>query len=140
VAALNRRSDIIDILLPLCPQYVINARDGREGKRSLFASDEFAYRVLSGSTALHFACLTGDMEIVEKLLRAGADKGRCDANELIPEQMIDCRSGDDKKALYRRICEEEEERRRLEQEEEHKRRMEELGGNKPPTKPIGSNS
>jgi ATP-dependent Clp protease ATP-binding subunit ClpB len=165
VAVINRRSNIIDLLLPRCLQY-INRCDIWDGNahRPLFASDQFPHRVLQGSSPLHYACLTGDMEIVKKLLRAGADKELRDDNSLIPEKMIDCSSGDDKKVLYRKICEEEEERRRLEriaeeearrkraeeeerrrlervaEVEELKRRVEECTKSKPPDQSTGSDS
>jgi ATP-dependent Clp protease ATP-binding subunit ClpB len=115
-AVINRRSDIVDLIL-LNPSCAINSRDAWDSYntavRSSFASDKFAHRVLSGSTAMHYACLVGDMEIVEKLLRAGADWERTDYNKFLPEHNIDGSCGEDKKIEYRRLCEEERERRRL---------------------------
>ena len=49
-------------------------------QRWMFAGDEYPHRYVTGGTALHYACLTGDFEIIEELLKAGADWRKIDSH------------------------------------------------------------
>ncbi|KAF8815510.1 hypothetical protein BYT27DRAFT_7213423 [Phlegmacium glaucopus] len=72
-----------------------------------------------GSTLLHYACLLGNMKIVEILLRNKADWTISDGNDLLPENYASV-NGDIKMREFKRLCEEEELRRteRLAEEED----------------------
>jgi ATP-dependent Clp protease ATP-binding subunit ClpB len=92
--------------------------DGSDDERASFASDKFSHRALRESTALHYACLLGDMEITEALLKQGAKWTIADDNNLLPEHCIDVSNGDDKKKEFKRLCEEELMRAKKREEEE----------------------
>ena len=59
-----------------------------------------------GSTPLHYACLVGNMKIVEVLLRNGADWTISDGNDLLPENYAGV-NGDSKMQEFKRLCEKE---------------------------------
>lgn len=65
----------------------------------------------SGSTALHYACLVGDMKVVDLLLRNGVKWTSEDGNEMLPEGYVRIH-GDERVAEFNRLCEEEEKRRK----------------------------
>ncbi|KAJ3503938.1 hypothetical protein NLJ89_g8205 [Agrocybe chaxingu] len=58
-----------------------------------------------GSTPLHYACLLGDMKIVEVLLRNGAEWTMCDGNDFLPEDYARV-NGEGKIHEFKRLCEE----------------------------------
>jgi len=72
-----------------------------------FASDRFPHRALHGSTALHYTCLVGDMEIVGVLLGHGAKWTKHDSIDLLPNHYVDVSNGDSKKVEFKYLCEEE---------------------------------
>jgi ATP-dependent Clp protease ATP-binding subunit ClpB len=124
MAVTNQKPAIVDLILSRSTA-AINERDswdGSDDKRASFASDRFPHKAMRNSTALHYACLLGDMEIVEVLLRQGADWTIKDKNNLLPERCIDVSNGDDKKHEFKRLCEEWLKRR--EEEDELKRAKE----------------
>lgn len=63
-----------------------------------------------GSTPLHYACLLGDMKIVEVLLRNGAEWTISDAKNFLPEDYARI-NGDRKMQEFNRLCREMEELR-----------------------------
>ena len=122
---MNRKCTIIDLILSRSTA-AVDKRDSWSGsneRRASFASDRFPYRALRGSTALHYACLLGDMEIVGALLRHGAKWTIPDSIGLLPEYYVDISSGDGKKHEFKCLCEEETLKRakKLAEEEESKR-------------------
>ena len=63
--------------------------DGSHGcMRHEFESDVYPHRLTKGPTALHYACMIGNMEIAEMLLHAGADYEKEDEMGLLPGQYI----------------------------------------------------
>ena len=67
------------------------------------------------STPLHYACLLGDMKIVEVLLRRGAEWAMFDGNELLPENYAGL-NGDRKMKEFKDLCEVQMSKRREEEE------------------------
>ena len=63
-----------------------------------------------GPTPLHYACLLGNMKIVEVLLRNGAEWKISDGNGLLPEDYAGV-NGDRKMQEFKGLCKEEELRR-----------------------------
>lgn len=124
---MNQKSAIVDLILSRSAA-AVDKRDSWNGsesneRRASFASDRFPHRALRGSTALHYACLLGDMEIVGALLRHGAKWTIPDSIGLLPEYYVDISSGDGKKHEFKCLCEEETLKRakKLAEEEESKR-------------------
>ncbi|TDL18818.1 hypothetical protein BD410DRAFT_460421 [Rickenella mellea] len=121
-AVINKQHDILDLFLSK-DEKIIDMRDYWSGSfdctnRLSFASDEFAHRAQEGSTALHYACLMGDMVAADKLLRAGADWKTTDSRELLPEDHINVEHGDEIKLHFKSLCEEEDQRRKKKKEQE----------------------
>ncbi|TDL21818.1 hypothetical protein BD410DRAFT_840225 [Rickenella mellea] len=123
-AVINSQHDILDLFLSK-DEKIIDMRDHWNGSvdcihRISFANDEFAHRAQYGSTALHYACLMGDMIAADKLLRAGADWRKTDGRELVPEDHINVEQGEEVRMHFKRLCEEEEERRKKGKDEAKK--------------------
>jgi ATP-dependent Clp protease ATP-binding subunit ClpB len=125
---MNRKPTIIDLILSRSTAAVDerDSWDGSNEQRSSFASDRFPHRALRLSTALHYACLVGDIEIVKVLLRHGAKWTISDSIGLLPEYYIDVSSGDGKRLEFKRLCEEEtlKQLKKREQEDELRRAKE----------------
>ena len=68
-----------------------------------------------GSTPLHYACLLGDMKMVEVLLRNSAEWTISDGDGLLPEDYASV-NGDGKLQEFKRLCEEQTLRCREEEE------------------------
>ena len=119
---INRKHSIVDLILSRSTT-TVNKHDLWEGsskQRASFASDTFPHRALRGLTALHYACLLGDMEIMGVLLRHGAKWTKSDFIDLLPGHYIDVSNGDGKMVEFKRLCEEEiskEEKKRKEEDE-----------------------
>ncbi|KIM72155.1 hypothetical protein PILCRDRAFT_16389 [Piloderma croceum F 1598] len=128
VAVINQKPIIVDLILSRSI-VALNSQDSWNGsynQRGSFASNKFPHREVRGFTALHYACLLGDMEIVEVLLRRGAKWAISDYNNLLPEHYIDVSKGDDKKHEFKRLCEEETSKQlKLREQEDELRRAKE---------------
>ena len=74
--------------------------------RYQFANDEFPHRSLFNATALHYACLTGNFEIIEDLLKAGADWKKLDAHGRDPKAMFLHDPDDADRTRFQKLCEE----------------------------------
>jgi ATP-dependent Clp protease ATP-binding subunit ClpB len=109
VAVMSRKPEIVDLILSRSTVALDrdDLWDGSVNTRASFASDRFAHWAMRRSTALHYACLLGDMEIVEMLLCHGAKWTIPDLNNLLPEHYIDVSNGDDSKKEFNRLCAEE---------------------------------
>jgi ATP-dependent Clp protease ATP-binding subunit ClpB len=117
MAVADREPVNINLLLP-------QSNDALEGRRSRSIFEGFLSPPL-GSTPLHYACLQGNMKIVEVLLRNGADWTVSDGNDLLPMNYISV-NGDSKMQEFKRLCEEEELRRAERLAEEELRRARRL--------------
>lgn len=69
------------------------------------------------STALHYACLVGDMKVVDLLLRNGAKWVEKDGNKMLPQEYASVH-GEDSVAEFKRLCEAEGKRRKDKIDEE----------------------
>ena len=108
MAAIQRLQPCVELILATNPS-VINVKDSWS-HRSEFATDHLPYRNVNHATALHYACLAGDMKIAEVLLKAGADWTIKDSSDRTPDQLI--YSGyESMKLEFKTLCEEEECRR-----------------------------
>jgi Ankyrin repeats (3 copies) len=127
VAVMNRKPAIVDLILSgsIAALNKRNSWDGSNKHRASFAPNGLAHRAVRGSTALHYACLLGDMETVKVLLRHGAQWTIPDNIGLLPEHYIDVSHGVDKKHEFKCLCEEDELRRAKELEEQSKKLAEE---------------
>ena len=127
VAVMNRKPTVVDLILSrsIAALDERDLWDGSDKYRVLFASNGFAHRAVRGSTALHYACLLGDMETVKVLLRHGAQWTIPDNIGLLPEHYIDVSHGVDKKHEFKRLCEEDKLRRAKMLEEQSKKLAEE---------------
>ena len=86
--------------------------EGDVTHRHEFASEKYPHRLVKGSTALHYACMIGNMEIVEILLKAGASYERGDQRGWKPERYIfEEDGGTNLKDEFKRLVEEEKARR-----------------------------
>lgn len=86
--------------------------EGDVTHRHEFASEKYPHRLVKGSTALHYACMIGNMEIVEILLKAGASYEKGDERGWKPERYIFEEDGGTKlKDEFKRLVEEEKARR-----------------------------
>jgi ATP-dependent Clp protease ATP-binding subunit ClpB len=128
VAVMNRKPTIVNLILSrsIAALNMHDSWDGSNRQRASFASNRFPHREVRGFTALHYACLLGDMEVVEVLLRRGAKWAISDYNSLLPEHYIDFSNGDAKKHEFKRLCEEETSKqlKRREKEDELRRAKE----------------
>ena len=125
---MNRKPTIVDLILSRSTA-AIDKQDswyGSNKERASFASDRFPHRALRNSTALHYACLVGDMEIVRVLLGHGAKWTISDSIGLLPERYLDISGGDDKRQEFKCLCEEETSKqlKKREQEDELRRAKE----------------
>ena len=127
VAVMNRKPTIVDLILSrsIAALNECDSWDSSDKYRASFASNGFAHRAVHGSTALHYACLLGDMETVKVLLRHGAQWTIPDNIGLLPEHYINVSHGVDKKHEFKCLCEEDELRRAKELEEQLKKLAEE---------------
>ena len=77
VAVVTQKQELVDLLIPHLKRESISVRNSGDCSchwQTFFnASNIATRRVRSGSTALHYACLLGNMPIVETLINAGAD-------------------------------------------------------------------
>jgi len=94
VAVKNRKPDNVNTPL---------SQSGHSFSWRLFDSDDEESSE-KRSTPLHYACLLGDMKIVEVLLRNGADWTIPDSNELLPKDYAHL-NGDRKMQEFKRLCE-----------------------------------
>ena len=83
---------------------VINMKDYRQDHDSSdltkFGPKQFPHKYVVGATALHYACLTGNLEIIELLLKAGADWAADDSEGRKPEDLFHDRLDEDVKRAY----------------------------------------
>jgi ATP-dependent Clp protease ATP-binding subunit ClpB len=128
VAVMNQKHTIVDLILSRSIA-ALNSHDSWDGsykQRGSFASNRFPHREVRGFTALHYACLVGDMEIMGTLLRRGAKWTISDDNNVLPEHYINVSNGDDKKHEFKRLCEEETSKQlKLREQEDKLRRAKE---------------
>lgn len=73
-------------------------------------NEPFAF--VQGCTALHHACIVGNMEVIEMLLKAGADWTIKDGKGRLAETFIRDSFGDERAEEFKRLCEEEAKRRK----------------------------
>ncbi len=76
------------------------------------------YNIVNGATALHFACLVGNLELAGVLLRAGADWNIKDHSNRTPQDYIHDAHGECHANIFKRMCEEEDARRKSAKEDE----------------------
>lgn len=148
-AVVFRRSRFVEFLIST-DKSLVNKRDMRsyhssdssftslfssssESSDAPFALSVLPYEHVKNATPLHYACLSGDMDIAKMLLEAGADWEAKDYRSRTPEELISDGS-EDAKDTYSRLrtveeekkkCEEEENKRKREEEEEKRRQEEE---------------
>ncbi|KAI5118401.1 hypothetical protein M0805_007535 [Coniferiporia weirii] len=108
----------VEIILSVAPS-AINVFDKRGNHTSDQSFDYFAppkhpHKFVKDVTALHYACLTGNLEIIELLLKAGADWEIEDGRARKPEDLIymSGKNGDYVKREFLRLRDEEAERRK----------------------------
>ena len=109
MAVMNRKPAIVDLILSRSTAALnkCDSWDGSDNQCVSFASNRFPHWGMRKLTALHYACLLGDMEIVEVLLRHGAQWTISDSIGLFAERYIDVSNGDGKKHEFTRLCVEE---------------------------------
>ena len=64
------------------------------GDRSKFAPNTIPHRKIKSAYALHYACLVGNVQMVEILLKAGADWEYTDYDSRLPESYITDEAGE----------------------------------------------
>jgi len=96
VAVKYRKPD--NVITPLSPSSLSSA----ELWKHLDLDEEESLQ--KKSTPLHYACLLGNMKIVEVLLRNGADWTTPDSNELLPKDFARL-NGDRKMQEFEHLCE-----------------------------------
>lgn len=92
MATIHQLPEFVKLILEV-DKSVINQKDCRSCYSSDFANESFAnerfpHRFVKDATALHYACLTGNLQIIEMLLKAGADWTLTDWKDRTPEQLI----------------------------------------------------
>jgi ATP-dependent Clp protease ATP-binding subunit ClpB len=104
-------------------------KDYSSSRRDDFTSSSEAYphRLVSHATALHYACMVGDMDVVEVLLRKGANWEKEDERGVGPGGYC---CGKEDAEVWKRLLEEEKGRR-----EERKKEEEEAKGKEEKPKP-----
>lgn len=117
MAVLRKETQIVELVLPLQGTGSHNCINHRDNWRDLetrlsYFSDEFPHTQVWKATALHYACMTRDMMVVEMLLKAGADWTLEDSRDRKPDAYLFDGDDGDMKAAFKRLCEEEEERRK----------------------------
>jgi ATP-dependent Clp protease ATP-binding subunit ClpB len=117
VAVANRKPADVGPILSQSTA-TLNTRPPRniwDDELSIFTPHAFDHMVVHGSTPLHYACLLGDMKIIEALLRNGAEWTISDGSNLLPEDYVGV-NGDGKMREFKRLCEEETSKRGEEEE------------------------
>lgn len=79
--------------------------DSREDHE--FALYRFPHEFVKGATALHYACLTANLEIIELLLKAGAEWTAKDSRGRLPEDLFCDRFDRDIKLSFIRLRDQE---------------------------------
>lgn len=136
MATIHQLPKFVEVVLE-ADKTVINQKDCRSNYSSdashvSFSNNQFPHRFVKDATALHYACLSGNLEIIEILLKAGADWTLTDWKDRTPEQLIFDNHGDDTevKDAYIKLRDEEEARRKARAEEEEARKKAEVEGEK----------
>lgn len=92
MATIHQLPEFVKVILEV-DKSVINQKDCRSCYSSdcandSFANERFPHRFVKDATALHYASLTGNQQILEMLLKAGADWTLTDWRDRTPEQLI----------------------------------------------------
>ncbi len=74
------------------------------------------YDSIDGATALHIACLIGNFELADVLLKAGANCSIKDDSGRTPQDYVLNAHGEDQTNIFQKMCEEEDERRKAKKE------------------------
>lgn len=99
---------------------IVNVKDRRSEDTSAsayasFATDKYPHRSVRDATALHYACLSENLEIIELLLKAGADWNLTDNKNRKPEDLI---NDEGVHEMFKKLRDEEEAARKVKAEEE----------------------
>lgn len=70
------------------------------------------HSTVNGCTALHYACLVGNMEMAESLLKSGADWTIKDSKGRLAKKYAEDAFGREKEEHFKRLCDEEDVRRK----------------------------
>ncbi|KAH8105062.1 P-loop containing nucleoside triphosphate hydrolase protein [Phellopilus nigrolimitatus] len=118
LAVIRQLPLFVALLISTAPS-TLNELDGRDDHTSktshnAFAPPTFPHQYVKVATPLHYACLTGNVEIIELLLKAGAVWEHKDFKGRTPEDLIyECgENGDYVKTEFIRLRDEEDERRK----------------------------
>ncbi|KAH8111537.1 P-loop containing nucleoside triphosphate hydrolase protein [Phellopilus nigrolimitatus] len=118
LAVIRQLPRFVTLLISTAPS-TLNELDGRDDHTSktshnAFAPPTFPHQYVKVATPLHYACLTGNVEIIELLLKAGAVWEHKDFKGRTPEDLIyECgENGDYVKTEFIRLRDEEDERRK----------------------------
>lgn len=136
MATIHQLPKFVEVVLE-ADKSVINQKDCRsnyssDSSHASFSNNQFPHRFVKDATALHYACLSGNLEIIEILLKAGADWTLTDWKDRTPEQLIFDNDGNDTEVrdAYFKLRDEEEARRKARAEEEEARKKAEIEGEK----------
>ncbi|KAH8108858.1 P-loop containing nucleoside triphosphate hydrolase protein [Phellopilus nigrolimitatus] len=133
LAVIRQLPRFVALLISTAPS-TLNKRDGRddytgEASHNAFAPPRFPHQYVKVATPLHYACLTGNVEIIDLLFKAGAVWESKDFKGRTPEELIYERgeNGNYVKTEFRRLRDEEDEKRKKAEADaaEHKRQCEE---------------
>ena len=102
-------------------------RDTSAAAFATFASDKYPHKTVLDATALHYACLADNLELIEMLLKAGADWNLTDYKKRKPEDLISDAAIAEQ---FQKLKCEEEPKRKAKEEEEAKRKVEEEAAKK----------
>ncbi|KAI5118400.1 hypothetical protein M0805_007534 [Coniferiporia weirii] len=123
LAVIRQLRPFVEFLLSVAPS-TINTKDDRASYTSdesleSFAPPAYPHKHVKNATALHYACLTGNLEIIELLLKAGADWEIEDWRARKPEDLIHVsgKNGEYIKQEFVRLREEEAEKRKKAEED-----------------------
>lgn len=119
MATFRNETQIVEFLLSVlsnngCRREVVNMTDEwiTEHRKS-YLSDRYPVGEVDRASALHYACMTGNMEVVKMLLRAGADWSIKDSTGRKPVDYFILHSDDGSlRKEFQRLCQDEEERRK----------------------------
>ncbi|EJD07232.1 uncharacterized protein FOMMEDRAFT_149744 [Fomitiporia mediterranea MF3/22] len=116
LAVIHQRRSFVELLLTTCPD-LINRIDDRssytsDNSLSSFAPPIFPHKYVKDATALHYACLTGDLDIITLLINAGADWNIKDGKGRKPEELLYPKRTDHQhvKRFFSDLCAAQEER------------------------------
>lgn len=127
MATIHQLPEFVKVILEV-DESVINQKDCRSCYSSSdyandsFANERFPHKYVKDATALHYACLTGHLQMIEMLLEAGADWTLTDWKDRTPEQLIFDHTGSNTevKDAFIKMRDDEDARRKADAEEKQK--------------------